>query len=48
MNFSVIIMENTSEDMVIEFKQAKVFQRGMKEISFGKRLQPMCKEWNQS
>lgn len=48
MTFSSIIMENRSEDMVIELKQAKVFQRATREISFGKRLQPMCKGWNQS
>lgn len=48
MTFSIIIMENRSEDMVIELRQANVFQRAMKEISFGKRLQLMYEGWNQS
>lgn len=45
---SIIIMENGSKDVGIELQQAKVFQRAMNESSIGKRLQPLCKGWNQS
>lgn len=41
--FSSIIMENRLDNVVIELKQAKLFQRAVKESSSGKRLQPMCK-----
>ena len=48
LTFSSIIVENQSDDMVIELKQAKFFQRAVKESWSGKRPQPMCKGWNPS